>query len=237
MLWQTNLNKCLHIIEQGLSNYNAPYVSMSWGKDSILLYHLIQLIDKTIPVIFVDSGYCLPDTYIIRDKLLKIWKPIYHELKQPTDYVELSKVIGLPHERDSSVQGKAVKILKKSFLDEFALDNSLDLCFWGIRTDESKGRFRMFRKNGYFITSTEVHKCHPIALLTQQQLWYFYDKFNIPKNEIYNKTKFLKPFQIRNTGWVSTDGANQGRLQWLRYYYPEHYIKLQKEFPTIKRNV
>jgi 3'-phosphoadenosine 5'-phosphosulfate sulfotransferase (PAPS reductase)/FAD synthetase len=168
--------------------------------------------------------------------LLDIWKPNYYEITQEVDYIELCKTIGLPHERTKIQQKKAVQQIKKNVLDEFAINHSFDLCFWGIRCDESKGRSMLYRKNGFFVKSTEIHKCHPIALISQQQLWYFYEKYEIPVNQIYTKTMFLSKFQIRNTGWLSTDGAEQGKIAWLNYYYPDFYNKLKQNF-NVSKNI
>ena len=237
MLWQKQLDKALSVIDEALSEYKNPYMSMSWGKDSIFLYFLLREIKPDIPVIYVNSGYALPDTYAIRNRIIKEYNPNYYEIDQPTDYIELCKIVGLPHERSRQDQKNAVQLIKKNVLDDFALSQGFDLCFWGIRNDESKGRLHMFMKNGFFVRTTQMHKCHPIALITLQQLWYFYDKLKLPMNEIYNKTLFLDRFQIRNTGWISTDGAENGKIQWLKYYYPDYFLKLLNEFPNIKAYV
>lgn len=210
---------------------------MSWGKDSIFLLYLIRKIIPSIPVVFVNSGFALPDTYRIRDTLVKEWNLNYFEVTQPIDYIDLCHTVGLPHERSKQQQNIAVKILKKNLLDDFAHQNGFDLCFWGIRCDESKGRMNLFKANGFFVKSTLINKCHPIALIKLQELWYLYDEWDVPCNEIYHKTRFLSKYQIRNTGWISTDDAQNGRIQWLKYYYPEHYNKLCKEFPDIRAYV
>lgn len=237
MIWQNKLDKVFEIIDQALTEYTNPYLSMSWGKDSMFLYFLIREVKPDIPVIYLNSGYALPDTYKIRDFVLEKYDINYHEIQQPVDYVELCRMVGLPHDRTRNGQKKAVELLKKNLLDEFAENNGFDLCFWGIRKDESRARDMMFAKYGFFIRTTKIHKCHPIALLTIDQLFYFYEKFKFPMNEIYSKTKFLNKYQIRNTGWLSTDGARKGQIVWLKYYYPDYYIKLVNLFPEIKAYV
>lgn len=237
MLWQKQLDKALFVIDEALSEYKNPYMSMSWGKDSIFLYFLLREVKPDIPVIYVNSGYALPDTYLIRDTIVKEYKPNYYEINQPTDYIELCKIVGLPHERSRQEQKNAVQMIKKNVLDEFAENQGFDLCFWGIRKDESHARRMMYAKYGYFIKTGKIHKCHPIANILIDQLWYFYDKFEIPINEMYTKTLFLNKFQIRNTGWLSTDGARKGQIQWLKYYYPDYYNRLCSMFPQIRAYV
>jgi len=237
MLWHKKIDVVLSVINEALNNYAHPYLSMSWGKDSMFLLYFVRQIKPDIPVIYVNSGYALPDTYILRDLIIKEWNLNYHEILQEIDYIELCNTIGLPSERSKNEQKKAVQSIKKNVLDEFALNHSFDLCFWGIRNDESKGREMMYRKNGFFIQTTEINKCHPIALISLEQLWYFYDYFKIPLNQIYTKTKFLNKFQIRNTGWLSNDGAEIGKVLWLKYYYPDYFNKLSKLFPYVRKYV
>jgi len=235
MLWVKEIDRAMAVINEAISLYSHPYVSMSWGKDSIFLFYLIRQINPDIPLIYVNSNYALPDTYEIRDRLLDLWSPNYHEINQPVDYIELCKIAGLPSERTETGQKKVIELLKKNLLDEFALNHSFDLCFWGIRRDESRMRTGMVKKYNFFIQSGNIHKCHPLAFITLQQLWYFYEKFNIPINGIYLKNKFLDKYQIRNTGWLSNDGAKRGQIIWLKYYYSEIYNKLSKEFPIIRK--
>ena len=210
---------------------------MSWGKDSIFLLFLVKKYYPDIPVIYVNSGYALPDSYAIRDRLVKEWNLNYHEIQQKVDYIEMCKLIGLPHERSKQDQKTAIKNIKKNVLDDFAVDHQFDLCFWGIRCDESKGRRHLFMTNNYFVKTTLLHKCHPIALISLSELWYLYEEFQIPMNEIYNKTRFLNKMQIRNTGWVSTDGAASGKILWLKYYYPDYFNRLMCDFPEIRAYV
>jgi phosphoadenosine phosphosulfate reductase len=235
MLWVKEIDRAMSVINEVISLYSHPYVSMSWGKDSIFLFHLIRQINPDIPVIYVNSNYALPDTYDIRDRLLDLWNPNYYEINQPLDYIDLCKIAGLPSERTTQGQKKVVELLKKNVLDEFAVNHGFDLCFWGIRCDESKGRSHLYRKHGFLVNSVEPAKCHPIALIKTEQLWYFYEKFKIPINGIYLKNMFLDKFQIRNTGWLSNDGSERGKMQWLKFYHPNIYNKLSKEFPIIRK--
>lgn len=234
MLNKHKYQKAFQICEEYIAQYEHPYLSMSWGKDSILLLYILQQVKKDIKVIFLNSGYALPDTYEIRDKLVDEWDINYEEIQQDVDYIEMCQLIGLPHERTASQQNKVITNIKKITLDDYAKKKGYDLCFWGIRADEAKKRQWLFKKNGYSVKTNDILKVHPIIHFTLSDVWEFYYFLDIPVNQIYTKNKFLKKEQIRNTGWVSTDGADSGKIMWLKYYYPEYYNQLQAKFPQIR---
>lgn len=40
---------------------------------------------------------------------------------------------------------------------------------------------------------------------------------------------------LRNSGWLTTVGAAEGRIAWLRQHFPEQYRALAAEFPQVRR--
>lgn len=57
------VQKSLTDIDQMLAVCNAPYVSLSWGKQSVCLMHMVYQIDQTVPGVFWRE----PETHIIAD--------------------------------------------------------------------------------------------------------------------------------------------------------------------------
>lgn len=223
------------VIAEQLNTSRKPMLSLSWGKDSYLLLHFVLQHKADIAVVYLDSGYGLPDNYRFRDNILAFTTMNYIELQQDIDYIAFCKQFKLPHHRTVAEQKKAVAVLKKDQLDRFASRNGYDLIFWGLRADESRGRFNL-AKNGYwFDKANGIRYCHPLIYMKQFELWYTYEILGLPVNEIYKKTTgIITKEQIRNSGYLSTDGANYGRIQWLRDFYPEEYSRLLYYFPESK---
>lgn len=226
--------KIIEIITEQLNYSKKPMISLSWGKDSFLLLHYIYQLKPTIDVVFLNSGYGLPCNYEFRDRVLSDLDLNYHEVVQQFDYIEVCKKYGLPHQRSKLTQGKVLKMIKKDQLDDFAKNGGYDLVFWGLRADESKARFGLSKKGFFFDKINGLRFVHPLIYLTQFELWYLYDYKNLPVNNIYNKTGIVKREGIRNSGWLSTDGAEFGRLEWLKTFYPEEFNKLNYYFPNAK---
>lgn len=238
--WITNkLIKAYELLEECYSRYSAPYISCSWGKDSSLVMYIVTQKFPETPVVYMNSGYAMSDTYKFRDWYLKnIGIQNYFEVPCPADYVELCLKYGLPSiDRTNSDQEKVKKIIKKDVLDEFAKEKGWDCCIWGIRAEETAGRKALLRQRGLiYDTEHGIAKCAPIGWWKGREVWEAIDSLKIPYNPIYDKEMppMFTRASIKNSGWLTTDKANQGRLVWLKKFYPDEYAKLVKIFPQVK---
>jgi len=238
---ERKINNFYRIIDKAMNKYKKHYISCSWGKDSILVVHLIISRYPDTTIIFMNSGYALSDIYKFRDYYLKEYRvKNYIELKCPHDYVELNLKYGLPSiDRSISDHEKVKNIIKKDVIDEWAIKNNYDCCFWGIRADETAGRKKLLRKYGLLYRTSEIAKCSPIGWWGNNDVWNIIDCLNIPYSKIYDKE--LKPFftrdTIKNGGYLTTDKANKGRIIWLKKFYPTDYEKLFSKFIEVKKYV
>jgi phosphoadenosine phosphosulfate reductase len=79
-------------------------------------------------------------------------------------------------------------------------------------------------------------KCCPLMGWTAKDVWAYIVSRRLPYNRrIYDaETHDQTRETIRNTGWLSTDGAAQGRIAWLRAHFPTEYRLLADEFPQVE---
>lgn len=235
------INNFYKVIDKAMNKYKKHYISCSWGKDSILVVHLIISKYPDTKVVFMNSGYALSDIYKFRNYYLKEYGiKNYIELKCPHDYAKLNIQYGLPSiDRSISDHEKVKNIIKKDVIEEWAVENNFDCCFWGIRADETAGRKKLLRRHGLLYKVSNIAKCSPIGWWSNEDVWNIIDYYGLPYSEIYNKE--MKPFFIRNNikngGYLTTDKANQGRLIWLKKFYPDDYNKLSSMFEEVKRYV
>lgn len=235
------LIKAYRVLEECYSKYSTPYVSCSWGKDSSLVMHLVNVTEPSTPVVFMDSGYAMSDTYKFRDWYLEnIGIENYHEVPCPEDYIELNLKYGLPSiDRTQSDHEKVKQIIKKDVLDEYAKKQGWDCCIWGIRAEETRGRAILLRQKGLLYESNGIGKCSPIGWWKSKDVWLAIDALNIPYNPLYDKE--MPPFFTRetnkNSGWLTTDKANKGRVTWMKRFYPEEYKELLELFPEVNNYV
>jgi len=211
-------------------------ISCSYGKDSIVLLALIFNFKK-LPVIYKDNGYALPCIYETQKKLEKKLGYKTNVLKQEFNFVEFLKENGLPDiDRDMNKQNKIISKIKKDPLETFAKENKVDGFFWGLRAKESKKRqdFIKFKGSLYYNDNRKLWFSSPLYNWSDDDIWAYIIRYSLPYPDLYDKENFgFTRQKLRNSSWITTDGANKGKVVWLRYNYPEFYQKLAKEFPII----
>ena len=58
-------------------------------------------------------------------------------------------------------------------------------------------------------------------------MWAYIVSRGIPYNRrIYDAETHGQTRDLRNTGWLSTDGAEDGRIAWLAFHFPDEYETL-----------
>lgn len=235
-MFRQELSRILDIIERGLLEMRQPYLSCSWGKDSLVLLWATLRVQPKIPVVFMNSNYAFPETYALRDRIVEEWNLNYIELPPAADYLQIISEFGLPDiNRTQAAQKKVVQIIKKSRANNWALQNGYDGHLWGIRADESRARKNMIEHKGTLFRSKEgIWRCSPLAHIRLRTLWQMIDYYRIPYSAVYDKTLFFPRESIRNAGWLTTDGAAHGRLAWLKHYYPEKYRYLADLSPEVR---
>ena len=240
-VFKRRIEKAQEIITLGLKIIKKPYLSCSFGKDSIVLLHLVLQQSPDIPVVFINSNYCFPDTYQVRDAFVSDYKINLVEISQPYDYLEIIKQYGLPQERSKAQQNKVVNLLKKDLANEWAWNNGHNGNYWGLRKEEASGRRWLLNTKGslFWAKNARLWRCSPLADWMWEDVWAYIHEQGIPYSGIYDKTGFVEdPRQIRNTSYITTDGANlNGRVAWLKYYYPELFDKVAKNIPELRRYV
>ena len=78
-----------NVIETALSESSKPVVSSSFGKDSVVLLHLVHSFDKSVPVVFTNTGVCFRETIQYYHMLEKLWDLNVHELKPEKTFWEI----------------------------------------------------------------------------------------------------------------------------------------------------
>lgn len=211
------------------------YAAVSFGKDSITMLDLLLEQRPDITVLHMDSGYCLPELYETREWFVRE-RGIRLEVKKGVDYMELMKEFGLPHiSRTQAQQQRIVQRLKKSPGEEWATEHGFNGIFLGLRMEESRGRLLSLRlRSPVYRMRSGLWKCCPLAYWNAKDVWAYIVSRELPYPRFYDFTALGEDrLWIRSQSWVTTDGAPHGRIVWLKYYYPELYTRLVKEFPII----
>ncbi len=182
------------IILHELKGHKKPIVSCSWGKDSIVLLHLVRKWCKNVLVIFENTGVEYPQTLKYRDRILEEWDiKNYAETQPIKSFFKCVKEYGYPKYRQMSGQGKqrapkCCYYCKEKPAIDFIKKYKVDLNFIGLQATESMVRRLSFLREGEFFDSKK-YKCRivrPIMIWTDKDVWEYHKLNKIPKNPLYD---------------------------------------------------
>lgn len=169
----------------------------SWGKDSVVMLHLLCLAGMNIPVVWVRfSDRYNPDCALVRDVFLTSHKIDYRE--EVFNYKEVRK------------GDKHWNMIAKKY-SSFRIT--------GIRNDESTGRLIQYFVSGH----ASKNSCRPLALWKSSEIFAYIQQNNLPLCPVYG---YLgggrwERNRIRTHSIAGTTANGIGRTEWEKEYYPD----------------
>lgn len=158
-------------------------IPCSGGKDSMILVILNAWMKLKIPTIHFDSEVEFPETYkyieVIREKF-KIEN--FHQIKK--SFWKMPKDVRLlPSKNFNRI---CVHILKISLSNRFCRKHNLNYQIIGNRWDEGRRMYQAYHF-GHVWEDSQFTKIFPIIWWNTNQVFEFYEKFNLPQNSNYKK--------------------------------------------------
>jgi phosphoadenosine phosphosulfate reductase len=187
------------LISSEIKKAKRPMVANSWGKDSMVVLHLVRSICKNVVVVFCNTGVQYRETYVYRDKVLKKWDlKNYYETKPIMSFWKCKDKYGYPEFRKMSRQRKGKKsatpkccyYLKEKPMIDFIKENKIDCEFLGLQATESMVRRLSLLFDGEVFDSKKYgcRVVRPIMGWTDKDVWKYHKVNKIPKNLLYEKT-------------------------------------------------
>jgi phosphoadenosine phosphosulfate reductase len=212
-------------------------VATSWGKDSVALADLTIETLGPVPLLHLTSSYRLPG-----------WERVAEHFAARTTVYEITprrslaetigwlREIGLGCERSRSSR-RAASEPKKDAGTAWCLDKGFPVQAMGLRAEENPGtRGKLFRVRGPIYQARGMTIVCPLAWWSAADVWAYLAARGLPYHPLYDaESHGLTRETLRNAGWLTTSGAERGRIAWLRAHYPEQYRLLAREFPQVTR--
>ena len=191
------IDRSLQVIKSWIAQHDDAVAFTSWGKDSVVLLHLLALLDAKIPVVYMLLTLSAnPDCKLVRDAFLRKYPLNYHEFLY--DETKIGK-----HEEHW-----------KMIADLYGYHR-----ITGIRNDESGIRrmvFLMYRE-------ASIYSCRPLSIWNNADIFAYIEQNNLPLNPVYGYLGGGRwdRKHIRTHSLVGTVGDSFGRTEWEREYYPD----------------
>lgn len=188
------------------------YCSVSWGKDSVVLAHLVNMAAPSVPLVYLRGvPTSNPDCLIVRNAFLSRFPMPYREVDVVYETVDF---LG-----DDAKQ----KAGEKLWLDTMRAQGDRYLC--GIRADESGGRAIRFRKWGL----TGPNCCGPLGWWTARDVFAYLAVNGLPVHPVYAMLgggRWPRE-KLRTDELLGARGTWAGRRQHEEEYYGDVLRRLE----------
>ncbi|WP_101760426.1 phosphoadenosine phosphosulfate reductase family protein [Oceanicoccus sp. KOV_DT_Chl] len=185
-----NLNQQLRdksaaeIIDWANSLGKKVIATTSFAPNAAAMVHLITRSDPTTPVVWVDSGYNVPDTYRVAETIMETLKPNM-QIYIPQWTAERRNAImgGIPHpDDDPEVHLEFTRQVKLEPFQKALDDLQPEVWISGIRREETE-----FRKSLDILSydNRGILKVAPFFYWTEQQLQDYMEEHELPSCRHY----------------------------------------------------
>jgi phosphoadenosine phosphosulfate reductase len=175
-LWEkVELSKL--VIEKAIREFDRPFVSCSFGKDSRVLVDLAMQVEPGLQFIGIDTGYEFPETLSFADELVRDTGMNFRWVRPPEkDRMNIEEAYGRLTVLDGRYKCCEMKTPAiATVLSEF------DVWITGLRRDEND-----FRKETPVIDAGAVVKVNAIAFWTREDVWNYINDNHLRYHPLYD---------------------------------------------------
>lgn len=218
-------------------------VFTSWGSDSVpicdlALDALAPTAERPMRLVHLASPYEIPgDEGVVEHFAARPGARI--ETLPPSrtleETIEWLHGIGLDHERTRASTQKAGNRAKADRGTAWAEANGCAVQVLGMRADETLSRRKLFATRGPVYEARGITIACPLASWSSADVWAYTVARGLPWHPLYDcETLGHTRETLSNTGWLTTHGAQRGRIAWLRRHYPDLHERLLEEWPQLR---
>lgn len=170
------------IIEWALSIAKKPMMTSSFGYNSAASLHMLAQVDKSVPVVWIDSGYNVKDAYLVAEALMEKLDLNMH-IYNPLMSAERRNALlgGIPSIGDENFEEFTRQVKLEPF-ERVLADLQPDIWLTGIRRDETEHRRSL---DILSIDARGMLKVAPIFYWSDQQLDAYMAEYQLPSCKHY----------------------------------------------------
>ena len=129
------------VIRWALSLGKPSFASTSFGPNAAVMLELITSVDPNLPIVWVDTGYNLRDTYVVADKLMRKL-PLNLQVYTPRVTAERWNAIngGIPQVDERELHTEFTRSIKLEPFERALRELAPEVWLTGIRREETEFR-------------------------------------------------------------------------------------------------
>lgn len=229
------LDQARRAIEEAASKGRVS-VSLSLGKDSIAAARIaLDVLGSDTQIIHM-FGAPLPGWESTRDYFATHARlHVIPAKRSLAEMIAWLREVGLCYDRETKHATTVVNRMKRDAATEWCDANGYGVQVLGLRADESNIRRMVLRKRGlvYRVESGQW-RALPLGWWSVVDVWALIFSRDLPYPRLYDcESHGYNRETLRNTGWLTTIDAPDGRIAWLRHWFPEQYAQLVAAFPHL----
>jgi phosphoadenosine phosphosulfate reductase len=170
-------------IEQKINQYNKEgkklFASSSFQTHSIPMLHILSIIDNSIPILFLNTGYLFPKTIVYKDQIADLYKLNIIDVKSSTPrnmQKDYSGRLLFASDPDFCCHLNKVQPMEP-YLHQY------DVWINGVRADQNANRANMKVEQA---TPQRAMRYHPMLYWTKQMIWQHIKEHKIPQHPLEN---------------------------------------------------
>ncbi len=150
-------------------------LSVSFGGGGVLLAHMLSTIDRSVPVLFIDTGFLFPETLEFKNDFVARYGLTVRELKPAYDPGPLYE-----RDPDACCRIRRVEPLERALVD-------YDAWVSALRRDQSPARAATEVVEYHESDGRPVIKVHPLAQWTRADVWQYLRDHNVPYHPLLDQ--------------------------------------------------
>ncbi|MCB1708578.1 MAG: phosphoadenosine phosphosulfate reductase family protein [Halioglobus sp.] len=129
------------VVRWALDLGRRTIASTSMGRNAAVMLHLVGQVDKTVPTVWVDTGYNLRDTYVVAERLIRDLEINIHVYSpQMTSERRNAIMGGIPTIDEEERHQEFTRQVKLEPFDQALRDFAPEIWLTGIRQMETEHR-------------------------------------------------------------------------------------------------
>jgi phosphoadenosine phosphosulfate reductase len=150
-------------------------LSVSFGGAGVVLAHMLSRIDRSVPLLFLDTGFLFPETYALRDRFAEEYGLMIHTLTPSEDPGPLYKT-----DPDGCCDIRKVQPMNRAL-------RSYDAWISALRRDQGPSRADTEVVESHEIDGRAVTKVHPLARWNRAEVWQYILENKVPYHPLLDQ--------------------------------------------------